>query len=130
MLDPENPESTHGYEAEDWRKAKIQAKDHLGSIAKHQALETYGGLVEKIDAISFAPNDPALFALLGQISREEYHAGRGMLTVIVVHKAGDQMPGKGFYELARYLGLDTSNKDALWISETKKVWGYWRNQKT
>ena len=129
MLDPENPESTHGYEPEDWQKAKAQAKAHLVDMAKRQAQETYGGLVEKVDAISFAPNDSALFALLGQISREEYYAGRGMLTAIVVHKTGDQMPGKGFYELAQYLGLDASDKYALWVSETKKVWDYWKNQR-
>ncbi|MDD9812170.1 MAG: hypothetical protein OXU71_10775 [Gammaproteobacteria bacterium] len=129
MLDPENPESTHGYEPEDWQKAKAQATAHLVSVAKRQDWETYGELVKEIDAISFAPNDFALAALLGQISREEYYAGRGMLTAIVVHKYGDKMPGKGFYKLARYLGLDISDKEALWVSETKKVWNYWKNQR-
>jgi len=129
MLDPKNPESTCGYEAGNWQEAKAQAKSHLVSVAKRQARETYGGLVEKIGAISFAPNDPALAALLGQISVEEHNAGRGMLTAIVVHKDGDGRPGKGFYKLARYLGLDTSDKDALWVSETAKVWNYWKNQK-
>jgi len=52
-----------------------------------------------------------------------------MLTAIVVHKTGDQMPGKGFYDLARYLGLDASDKDALWISEVKKVCDCWNGQK-
>ncbi len=60
MLDPKNPQSTHGYEPEDWQNAKVQAK---------------------------------------------------------------------VYKLARYLGLDTSDKDALWVSETGKVWNYWKNQK-
>jgi len=129
MLDPENPESTHDYELEDWQKAKAQAKAHLVSVAKRQGQETYGGLVENIDAISFKSNAPALFAMLGQISAEEYRAGRGMLTAIVVHKTGDQMPGKGFYELARYLGLDASDKNAFWISETRKVWRFWKSQK-
>lgn len=129
MLDPENPESTHGHEHEVWQKAKAQARAHLVSVAKRQDQETYGGLVKKIDAISFAPNDLALFALLGQISREEYHAGRGMLTAIVVHKFGDQMPGKGFYELAQHLGLDASDKVALWVSETNMVWDQWKSQK-
>ncbi|MDD9814393.1 MAG: hypothetical protein OXU31_00185 [Gammaproteobacteria bacterium] len=129
MLDPKNPQSTHGHEPEDWQNAKVQAKAHLASVAKRQGWETYGGLVKKIDAIPFAPNDPALAALLGQISSEEHNAGRGMLTAIVVHKDGDRRPGKGFYKLARYLGLDTSDKDALWVSETGKVWNYWKNQK-
>jgi len=108
---------------------KAQAKAHLVSVAKRQGQETYGGLVENIDAISFKSNAPALFAMLGQISAEEYRAGRGMLTAIVVHKTGDQMPGKGFYELARYLGLDASDKNAFWISETRKVWRFWKSQK-
>jgi len=129
MLDPENPESTHGYEPEDWQKAKAQAKAHLVSVAKRQGQETYGGLVENIDAISFKPNAPALFAMLGQISAEEYRAGRGMLTAIVVRK-GDGKPGKGFYSLARrYLRLDTSDKEAFWATEKQKVWDYWENRK-
>jgi len=35
--------------------------------------------------------------------------GRGMLSVIVVHKEGDMQPGPGFFELAGELGRDTSD---------------------
>jgi hypothetical protein len=37
------------------------------------------------------------FPLLGQIPSEEDAAGRGMLTVIVVHKVGDMQPSPGFF---------------------------------
>ena len=38
-------------------------------------------------------------------------AGRGMLSVIVVHKQGDMQPGPGFFELAQRLGRDTSDTE-------------------
>ena len=47
--------------------------------------------------------------MLGEISSEEDAAGRGMLTVLVVHRAGDMQPGPGFFELAKQLGRNTSN---------------------
>lgn len=55
------------------------------------------------------PHDPRLRPFLGEISSEEAHAGRGMLTALVVHKHGDYQPGPGFFELARSLGHDTSD---------------------
>jgi len=39
--------------------------------------------------------------MLGEISQEEDAAGRGMLSVIVVHKVGDMQPGPGFFQLAK-----------------------------
>jgi hypothetical protein len=46
--------------------------------------------------------------MLGEISLEGA-AGRGMLSVIVVHKDGDMQPGPGFFELAEELDRDTSD---------------------
>jgi hypothetical protein len=65
--------------------------------------------------------------LLEQVSREEYASGRGLLSVIVVHKYGDQEPGNGFYSLARELGFNISDREALWISEFNRVTDYWRH---
>ena len=48
-----------------------------------------------------------------------------MLTVVVVHKFGDQMPGPGFFELARSLGYDTADRDACWIGELARVHRAW-----
>jgi len=52
--------------------------------------------------------DPRLRPFLGEISLEEAHAGRRMLTALVVHKHGDYQPRPGLFELARRLGLRNS----------------------
>lgn len=78
-----------------------------------------------VTAISFLASDQRFFFLLREISAEEYKAGRGMLTAVVVHKAGDYKPGPGFFELARGLGLDTRDSDRLWIEQITKVHDYW-----
>jgi hypothetical protein len=67
--------------------------------------------------------------LLGEIAREEDDAGRGMLTVVVVHKTGDMQPGPGFFELAQELGRDTSDIDKCWIDELVRVFKVWASRK-
>jgi hypothetical protein len=71
------------------------------------------------------PHDPRLWHLLGEISRIESKAGRGMLSALVVHKRGDLQPGPGFFELADELGHDTSDIEKFWIQEVKKVFAAW-----
>ncbi len=68
--------------------------------------------------------------MLGEISTESCQSSpdRGMLSVIVVHKRGDQRPGKGFFECAVKLGrlresASEEEKDALWIGELRLVQG-------
>lgn len=63
--------------------------------------------------------------MLDEISDEEDQAGRGMLSVIVVHKSGDQKPGSGFFKLAKKLGRETSDTDKCWIEELNRVYSYW-----
>jgi hypothetical protein len=48
-----------------------------------------------------------------------------MLSVIVVHKAGDMQPCPGFFELAKELGRDTSDVLKCWVEELKKVHQVW-----
>ena len=85
----------------------------------------YSELVRKMRTIRLEAHDPRLFALLGEISTNEDAEGRGMLTVIVVHKDGDMQPGPGFFELANSLGRDTSDIMKCWVDEFKKVHAYW-----
>jgi hypothetical protein len=53
----------------------------------------YSDLVLRIETISMESDSFALAHMVGQISEEEDAAGRGMLSVIVVHKVGDMRPG-------------------------------------
>jgi hypothetical protein len=82
-------------------------------------------LPQTIDAIEFNAHDTLLNHLLDEISREEDSAGRGMLSVIVVHKTGDHMPGPGFFELAKALGREIPDKERFWIKEHKGVCTVW-----
>jgi hypothetical protein len=85
----------------------------------------YSELAALITAIPLEGHDQRFFHLLGEISEEEDAAGRGMLSVIVVHKAGDMQPGPGFFELAKQLGRNTSDIVACWVAELHKVHAAW-----
>jgi molybdopterin synthase catalytic subunit len=90
----------------------------------------YSDLVTRITTVELQAHDSRLFHLLGEISSEEDAAGRGMLTVVVVHKTGDMQPGPGFFELAGLLGRDTSDILKCWVEELHRVHAVWsRNQR-
>jgi len=110
----------------DWNEAKEEMRQILIEKAKLGELIPFSGLTEKVKRITFNPRSPALATMLGEISEEEDAAGRGMLTVIVVHKHGDMLPGSGFFKLAKTLGRDTSDIEKCWINELKWVFGKWK----
>ncbi|HWT03244.1 MAG TPA: hypothetical protein VN256_23530 [Pyrinomonadaceae bacterium] len=81
----------------------------------------YSELTKLVRTIHFSPEGKDFHHMLDEISREEDDAGRGMLSVIVVHKEGDMMPGPGFFKLAKQLGRDTSDREKCWIEEFNRV---------
>src|SRR5439155_26597534 len=99
----------------------------LRERAKRRANQTisYSDLVDQIKTIKLEARDARLAHMLGEISTEEDAAGRGMLTVLVVHK-GDVRPGDGFFELAQSLGRDTRDREKFWIAEFNRVIDYYR----
>lgn len=115
----------YGYSIADWNKAKEEMRQILIEMAKVRGMIAYSELVSQIRTIQMKPESYALADMLGEISSEEDAAGRGMLTVIVVHKSGDMQPGVGFFELAKELGRDTSDILKCWVDELKKVHAYW-----
>lgn len=115
----------YGLTKTQWNAAKQEIRQILSERAKLRGMIAYSELAAKLQSVQLEPNSFALFSLLGDVSWEEDKAGRGMLSVIVVHKAGDMQPGHGFFELARDLGRDTSDILACWITELKKVHAYW-----
>jgi molybdopterin synthase catalytic subunit len=109
----------------DWDAAKHEARSVLVERAKVRGMIPYSELAGKIQAIHLEAHDQRLFDLIGQVSSEEDAAGRGMLSVIVVHKSGDMQPGPGFFELAKQLGRDTSDILRCWVDELKRVHAVW-----
>lgn len=121
---------SHGFKITEWNAAKTEAKNILAARARVRGLIPYSNLATQIKSIQIGAHDPRLFHMLGEISSEEDAAGRGMLSVIVVHKVGDMRPGPGFFALAKQLGRKTSDIDQCWISELKKVHAYWSKEKS
>ncbi len=115
----------YGYKAEDWEKAKEEMRQILVERAKLRGMIPYSELVSRIETIHMEPDSYALAHMLGEVSEEEDAAGRGMLSVIVVHKDGDAQPGLGFFQLAKKLGRNTSDKMAFWMQELQQVHGHW-----
>ena len=120
--------TVHGYPDDAWRRAKDEAKAALVQVAHGREVVAYSDLTPMVQSISFLPSDQRFFFLLREISADEHRAGRGMLTAVVVHKAGDYKPGPGFFDLARGLGLDAGDTDRLWIEQINKVHDYWSSQ--
>jgi len=120
--------TTYGFSNEQWQRAKQEARSIMIERAKLRGMIPYSELAEKIRTIRLEAHDPRLFDLIGQVSKEEDAAGRGMLSVVVVHKVGDMQPGPGFFELAEFLGRNTSDILSCWISELKKVHAVWSDK--
>lgn len=115
----------HGFAQEDWDAAKEEARAIMIERAKARGMIPYSDLVKQIRSIKLDAHDRRLFHMLGEISSDENAAGRGMLTVVVVHKMGDMQPGPGFFELAKQLGRDTSHILECWVEELHEVHRIW-----
>lgn len=124
----------YGYENADWEAAKEEMRSILIERAKVggevKGTIPYSDVVNQVTTIHLEPDSYALAAMLGEISSEEDSAGRGMLTVIVVHKEGDMQPGPGFFDLAKRLGRDTTDVLRCWIEELKRVHRYWSSRES
>jgi hypothetical protein len=115
----------YGYKVEDWNAAKEEMRQILVERPRLRGMIPYSDLVSRIETIRIEPNSFALAHMLGEISEAEDAAGRGMLSVVVVHKDGDMQPGPGFFQLAKKLGRHTSDKTTCWVAELHRVQGYW-----
>lgn len=100
----------YGYTTEDWSAAKDEMRQILTDRARLRGMIPYSELVGRIETIRMEPDSYALARMLGEVSEEEDAAGRGMLSVIVGRKHGDMQPGPGYFQLAKKLGRDTSDR--------------------
>lgn len=106
-----------------WGPVKDEILQVLRDVARRSEGKTisYSQLSAKLTKFPIPPESPALREMLCEVSESEDAAGRGMLSVVVVKKTGDKMPGNGFFNLATRLGRVAPSREALWISEMKLV---------
>lgn len=104
----------------------------LQEVARKQELITYSEIARlaSLNMESQAERN-RIGEILGEISMFEYDQGRPLLSAIVVH-ADDLTPGRGFFHLARQLGLlgghDDRSETTFFVNEVKKVYRYWGNR--
>jgi alpha-ketoglutarate-dependent taurine dioxygenase len=116
-----------------WIEAKTEMRELLVQRAKRgpndpQSLISYSELVGQVSAMSLAPDSHELAEMLREIAMAENEDDRGMLSVLVVHKDGDRLPGPGFFDLARQLGRRVTDPTQFWIEELKKVYAAWASK--
>ena len=116
----------HGFPEETWEAARAEAREAMVAVAIRSSVIAYSDLVAEIRSLDLEPQGEYLAHMLGEIPTNEHEAGRGMLTVVVVHKHGDQMPGQGFFQLARSLGHGTRDREPFWNGELHKVYRAWQ----
>ncbi len=91
----------HGITNGVWDKAKEETRQLLIEEARAQSVIAYSILAAKVQTVPFSERSQLFFEILTEISREEDAAGRGLLSIVVVHKTEDFRPGPGFFNLAR-----------------------------
>src|SRR3954468_15503792 len=103
---------TFGYPQSQWDAAKTEALTILRARARRARTLAYSELAASIHSIAFNAEDHSFHGLLGELASSEHAEGRGMISVLVVHKPpGDMRPGPGFFKLARELGLDAYDRE-------------------
>ena len=118
----------YGYTDGEWDETKTKLRAALIARAGMRSVLPYSQIVREIGPIKFNPHDAPFHRMLDEVSRDEDTAGRGLLTVVVVHKDGDMRPGPGFFELAKSRGRDVSDIDRTWLAELDRVWGHWKDR--
>lgn len=103
-----------------------QIYEKLKEIAKNGAVTYYNDIAPMAGLNMNLPHDRyEIGILLDEINKYERTAGRPMISAVVVQK-GNLKPGKGFFKLARTLGLLIgSDEDKFYIQELHKVHDYW-----
>ena len=110
----------YGFALTDWNAAKEEARAILIERAGRKNTIPYSELVQHISSCSFEPHGYQLPHLLAEISVSEDELGRGLLSAVVVLKERN-IPGDGFFRMAKERGRDTADKDACWSIELEKV---------
>lgn len=99
----------------------------LQRVARAQETTNYGHVAQLAGLdLDDPPQRDLLAKLLGDISTQEHRLDRPMLSAVVV-SSEENMPGKGFFTLARELGLHRGRDDlAFFVRELRRVHSAWK----
>jgi hypothetical protein len=117
-------ETKYGIPLKEWEELKSFARDFLINEAKSENVVFYYDFKSKLEEQGYGIVHWALGHILGEISKEEDEKGHGMLSALVIGKDSN-MPGKGFFVLAKGLGKSFIDDMTFWQEELKKVYAAW-----
>jgi hypothetical protein len=117
--------SSFGFTKKEWETFKAEARQIMVETARQRGMITYGQLASAMKSISLDPHDRRLWEIIGDVGRDEEHARRGLLCVVVVHDGDDMEPGNGFFELAKYFKRNTADRQKCFVAELHKVHAVW-----
>lgn len=111
-------------------QSRQKLKDEITEIMINQARMKkpiyYGELSKKIKSFNLSPDDQILHDILGEISIESVTVKKGMLSVFAVRKYTD-MPGSGFFSLAKKLGFRINTRKQFFEEQTDLVHNQYRD---
>lgn len=87
--------------SDDLLRARREIEAVLRYLAKKRGRIRYQDLCDQVTALDLKPQSGTLRKLLSDISRDEFEAGRGMLSVVAI--GSGSRPGQGFFKLATEL---------------------------
>jgi len=123
----QNPEAAASVRHEGQMNEKIY--DRLKQTAKAGLVTTYSEIAPLAGLDMGRQDDRNKIAeILGEISTHEHRQGRPMLSVVVIHKENN-IPGQGFFTLARELGLfGDDNEFMFFVRELRRVHDFWKRK--
>jgi hypothetical protein len=111
------------------RKAlKSEIRNILVKYARRGETITYKQLVEQVQTYRMHWQCKTLDETLVDISADENAAGRGMLSVVVIHSGGDRLPGLRFFAQAKELGRSGKSEREIWDLEVQAVQNFWKER--
>ena len=100
--------------------------EELIRVAKNLRVVNYSDVAPLAGLNMESPEDRNQIAdILDAISRAEHRAEKPLLSAVVIRR-DKNMPGAGFFNLARRLGLHGTGDDfQYWLQELRRVHDYW-----
>ena len=105
--------------------AKLRAVAKAGEIMHYYEVAPLAGL-----DMALQEDRNKIAVILDEISTFEHRQGHPLLSAVVI-RTEDNIPGQGFFTLARKLGLHTGNDDFLFfVQELRRVHDHWSQLQT
>ena len=99
---------------------RLKAVAMAGSVTTYADIAPMAGL-----DMSNPDHRNRIGEILGEISSAEHAQGRPMLSAVVIQK-DNNIPGSGFFTLAKQLGLYSGADDVVFfVKELRRVHNYW-----